>query len=186
LALPVVLLIQSPFHVIICTSLESQLVGTDPQGTASNQVSRHNAESAGEVAIKNHDELLNQVSARLRTWKFAFGVWGAVHYITGIVGIAASAMAAASLWHPATSIVASVCFGALGFANPQKKHYAFSNAWRMVDIARIRYEQGLGTVEDMLHAMELGERLISEGEQAGQSPVQVEIPTPENRVQNQP
>ena len=113
---------------------------TESEEKAHAQVSMYNTEGAGTLATKRQEALLNRASRRLRTWKYAFNLWGAAYYITGIIGIAASAMAAASLWHPTTSIVATICFGAVGFANPQKKHRAFSNAWRVLDIAIARYE----------------------------------------------
>jgi hypothetical protein len=90
-----------------------------------------------------------------------------VHWIVGVAGIAASAIGSGieSRYDGRVyAIVATVCFGILGFANPQKRSSRFLQAYRLVDAALREYRCELIDLRTLLIEHRHAEELLNEGE----------------------
>ncbi|MGX9727322.1 MAG: hypothetical protein ACTFAK_08375 [Candidatus Electronema sp. VV] len=53
----------------------------------------------------------------------------------------------------------------LGFTQPEKKYIKFVRAWRILDIAAMRYRYKLIPIDSLFDALERGEQSITEFEQ---------------------
>ena len=89
------------------------------------------------------------------------------YYFLGGVGVATSALAAAfpSETSRYLSVISAVCIALLGFTQPEKKYIKFVRAWRILDIAAMRYRYGIISINSLFDALERGEQSITEFEQ---------------------
>jgi hypothetical protein len=101
-------------------------------------------------------------SAWLRLWKGSVRV----HYTFGIVGVGAAALAAAIGGEAGQilSVVAAVSTAVLGFVQPERKYLKFVRAWRIIDLAIIKFQLGKGSMDELIAAAERGETVITEFE----------------------
>jgi hypothetical protein len=93
--------------------------------------------------------------------------WKTVNWIVGILGIGASAFAAAKLfnndWDSLASVIATICFGFMGFANPMKQSINYDKAANRLEIAIERYKNRLITLREFVVEYEIA-RSVTVGE----------------------
>jgi hypothetical protein len=108
-----------------------------------------------------------EVKSRLNCWYRLYRRANFVHYSVGIIGVAASALAAVDVGEASRFLaaVSAVCIAILGFVKPERKYIKFVRAWRTLDAAAMRYRYGKSDLNALLDALELGERCITEFEQ---------------------
>lgn len=89
-----------------------------------------------------------------------------LHYIVGILGVATAALAAALGGEYARYLAAAsgVCTAVLGFVHPERRYLRFIGAWRMLDIAILKFKLGKASLDDLIQAVEQGETLITESQ----------------------
>jgi len=120
----------------------------------------------GKIVLPEN-ELVAELQHKLNVWFFVGVFWEYVHWIVGVTGIAASAIGSGieSRYDGRVyAIVATVCFGILGFANPQKRSSRFLQAYRLVDAALREYRCGLIDLRALLTEHRHAEELLNEGE----------------------
>jgi hypothetical protein len=116
-------------------------------------------------AAPAHD-LPSDVKERLGYWH---GVWRAsaqYHYAFGVVSVAASVISTSLEGGPAKacSIVAAIATALIGFMHPERRYVKFVRAWRVLDLAAMRYRHGLIGRAELINAVSHGEALIAEFE----------------------
>lgn len=112
-------------------------------------------------------ELPSDVNQRLRFWH---GLWhrsSMYHYFFGVVSVAASVISTSLEGQPAKyfSIVAAIATSMIGFMHPERRYMKFVRAWRVLDVASMRYRHGLIDKPQLIDAVEKGEALIAEFEE---------------------
>lgn len=112
-------------------------------------------------------KLPEEVESRLCSWQRLYMRGNTFYYIFGGLGVATSGLAAAfpSETSRYLSVVSAVCIALLGFTQPEKKYIKFVRAWRILDIAAMRYRYKLIPISSLLDALERGEQSITEFEQ---------------------
>jgi hypothetical protein len=92
------------------------------------------------------------------------------HYFFGVVGVAASAISAATGGAVGKSLaaVSAICLAVLGFMQPDRKYIKFSRAWSILDVAALRYRYGEATLSELMDALDCGEQMIAELEHGTQ------------------
>jgi hypothetical protein len=108
-----------------------------------------------------------EVKSRLNCWHKLYRRANITHYSVGIIGVAASTLAAVDIGEASRFLAAisAVCIAILGFAKPERKYIKFVRAWRTLDAAALRYRYGKTNLDALFNAMEQGERCIAEFEQ---------------------
>lgn len=115
--------------------------------------------------------LPQEVAGRLEQWH---GLWwrsAALHYFVGVLGVAASSLAAIDFgepWRLASQLLAAlaaVCLSILGFVQPDRRYQKFVRAWRALDPVALKYKYGHAKLDEVFAAMERGESIITEYEQ---------------------
>jgi len=120
----------------------------------------------------------DEVESRLNCWHKLYRRANVTHYMVGILGVAASALAAAVDIGEASRLLAAisaVCIAILGFVRPERKFIKFVRAWRTLDAAAMRYRYGKVDLDYLFNAMERGEQIISEFEQELSSKAQHQV-----------
>lgn len=112
-------------------------------------------------------KLPEEIEIRLRSWQSLYMRGNTFYYIFGGLGVATSGLAAAfpSETSRYLSVVSAVCIALLGFTQPEKKYIKFVRAWRILDIAAMRYRYKLIPIASLFDALERGEQSITEFEQ---------------------
>ncbi len=112
-------------------------------------------------------EFPEEVRSRLNCWHRLYRRANSTHYIVGVLGVAASTLAAVDIGEASQFLaaIAAVCIAILGFVKPERKFIKFVRAWRILDAAAIRYRYGKVDLDDLFKAMDQGERLIAGFEQ---------------------
>ena len=64
----------------------------------------------------------------------------------------------------AFSIIAAISTALIGFMHPERRYMKFVRAWRVLDVAAMRYGHGLIDKAALIDAVERGESLIAEFE----------------------
>ena len=106
-----------------------------------------------------------EILQRLHAWLWLFKLANRAHYIVGIVGVASSALAASAIFYPVwCSVTSAICLATLGFAQPQRVYLKFVRAWRILDIAALRYRYGNLNQAELFAALVQAEAAISESE----------------------
>jgi len=94
-------------------------------------------------------------------WLSMCRFWKYVHWSTGILGVCMSTLAAAGevagKAAPVYSVIAAICFGIIGFANPQKQSSRYQQGYLIIEKALLRYDSGLLSLEKLLEAYERAE-----------------------------
>jgi hypothetical protein len=121
-----------------------------------------NPSSGGEAT----QDLPPDVDKRLDYWH---GLWNSsakYHYFFGVVSVAASVISTSMEGNPAKafSIVAAIATALIGFMHPERRYMKFVRAWRVLDVAAMRYRHGLIDKAALIDAVERGESLIAEFE----------------------
>jgi hypothetical protein len=120
------------------------------------------------------EELVAELQRKLDVWHWIGVLWEWVHWIVGVLGIACSAVGSASESQyegRGFAITATVCFGILGFANPQRRSARFLLAYRLVDTALREFRCGLIPTQALLAEHRRAEELLDEGEAGDPVPV---------------
>jgi hypothetical protein len=107
------------------------------------------------------DEVTKKHKAWYRLWN-----WSAkLHYALGGLSVLASAMAATGGEKaPYLSALAALLTALIGFIHPERRYLKFVRAWRILDIAALRYKLRLIEVKELVEAVERGEKIISDFE----------------------
>lgn len=111
-------------------------------------------------------ELPLEVEKRLAEWQSLWWWASMYHYGFGVVSVTASATAAAMGGVAAQflAVIAALSTALIGFTQPERRYLKFVNAWRVLDVAALRYKYGRLSLDDLFAALEQGERIISEYE----------------------
>ena len=113
-----------------------------------------------------------RMADRLRAWQRNYRFAVVSNYVVGILGIVASAIAAAgveSLEPQAWAIVAGVCVAVLGFAKPMSIYDKYVRAYRRLNLAAADYEMSHITEQELSEAYHAAEQIIATAE-TGSSP----------------
>jgi hypothetical protein len=115
----------------------------------------------------SEDELVTELKCKLNVWYGVGVLWERVHWVIGVLGIACSAIASSVTADGNArvfAIVATVCLGILGFANPQKRSARYFQAYRLVDTAMREFRCGLIPVQQLLVEHRRAEELLNEAD----------------------
>ncbi len=116
------------------------------------------------------DTIPTDIEGRWIAWRKLWYTSILIHWSVGVLAILASALAATEI--PAAkgfAVVSTVCVGLLAFVRPETRYYRFVRAWRILDVARVKYQNGLIDVKELIAALERGEAVIGELESADQT-----------------
>lgn len=110
-------------------------------------------------------KLPNAVTKKRKAW-YRLWNWSAkLHYVLGGLSVLTSAIAATGgNKGQYLSAIAAVLTALIGFIHPERRYLKFVRAWRMLDIAALRYELGLIEMNELVEAVEHGEKSISDYE----------------------
>ncbi len=105
---------------------------------------------------QNPLELPKEIETRLRSWQSLYMRGNTFYYFFGGLGVATSGLAAAfpSEVSRYLSVVSAVCIALLGFTQPEKKYIKFVRAWRILDIAAVRYRYRIISINALFDALE--------------------------------
>ena len=119
----------------------------------------------------------DEVKSRLNCWHKLYRRANSTHYIVGVLGVAASALAAVDIGEASRFLAAisAVCIAILGFVKPERKFIKFVRAWRILDAAAMRYRYGKADLDYLFMAMDQGEELIAGFEQELSSKAQQQL-----------
>lgn len=120
------------------------------------------------------------VEKRLAYW---YGLWkwsARYHYFFGVVSVGASVISTSLDGGPAKafSIVAAIATALIGFMHPERRYLKFVSAWRLLDIAAMRYRHGLSDKAALIDAVACGEALIAGFEDKLEAAAEPRAPTP--------
>lgn len=118
------------------------------------------------AAVEPMRALPSDVEWRLSFWR---GLWhrsSAYHYFFGVISVAASVISTSLDGQEAKyfSIIAAISTALIGFMHPERRYIKFVRAWRVLDVASMRYRHGLIDKAQLIDAVERGESLIAEFE----------------------
>ena len=121
------------------------------------------SDGAAEAALA---PLPQEVNERLRYWH---GLWyssAKYHYFFGVVSVGASVISTSTdgVWAKGFSVLAAITTALIGFMHPERRYLKFVRAWRVLDVAAMRYRHGLIDKAQLIDAVEKGEGCIAEFE----------------------
>ncbi len=118
------------------------------------------------VKLTEQRELPTDVASRLKAWKILWKSWAIGHYALGGASVAASAFASSTEGSNAKYLAASaaVLTALIGFMQSERRYFKFVRAWRVLDVAALRYKLGQLGEKELVDAVERGEALITEFE----------------------
>lgn len=110
------------------------------------------------------------VAERHAAWQKTF--WGATqrYYYLGVLSVASSSIAvvAGNFSTTAGQVfagLAAVLTATLGFLKPERTYLKFVKAWRVLDLAMMKYRAGLISRGDLIDAVGSGEAIITRMEE---------------------
>ena len=111
-------------------------------------------------------EVPELISLRHSSWSRIAMRLAKIQYVVGILWVAAAAIAAALGGESARYFAATsgVCTAVLGFVHPERRYLRFIGAWRLLDIAILKFKLGKASVDDLIEAVERGETIITESQ----------------------
>jgi len=116
----------------------------------------------------NRGVLPTAIAKRLYSWKSLLRWSVFFHGLFGVLGIGASTLAASGIGSASEiplpkvlSVLAALCMAILGFWRFDRMYARYVGAWRILDIAAMRYLLGKANVDDLLKAVEKGEALVA-------------------------
>jgi hypothetical protein len=106
------------------------------------------------------------VDRRLAFWHGLWSRSARYHYFFGVVSVGASVISTSLDGGPAKvfSIIAAIATALIGFMHPERRYMKFVRAWRVLDVAAMRYRHGLSDKAALIDAVERGEALIADFE----------------------
>jgi hypothetical protein len=126
-----------------------------------------------------------EVKKRLKGWFYTF--WGCTlcHYLCGIGGVLAAAVAASASDNPAIVKVAgisgAVCVSVLGFVQPERQARKYVTAWRLLDEKVNLYKYAQLPLKELIEGMSAAEQMLdqSERETPPPGPAKLYLPPPQ-------
>lgn len=114
---------------------------------------------------------------RLMEWRKLWTDSAKIHYAFGGLSVAASSVAAAVGGDTARYLAAAaaVLTALIGFVQPERRYLKFVRAWRVLDVAVLKFKLDLIGTKDLVDALERGEALISEFEAKSEFEVKSEF-----------
>ncbi|MDS9467951.1 hypothetical protein RGQ15_10275 [Paracoccus sp. MBLB3053] len=110
-------------------------------------------------------EIPPEVLKRANDWRFVFKFAHRVHYVLGLVGVVCGALTPLHWEHAKYfGVVAGLCAAILAFVQPMQIYRRYAIAWRILDSAILRAKSGKLSLENLLDAVEQGERQLSSDE----------------------
>ena len=107
------------------------------------------------------DPTVAELKKKLRDWVRTALLAQYAHYACGVIGVASSCYAASPYpFARASAVVAAVCFGVLGFAQPIRGYHKFMSAARILQNAVYEYDTGQIDISALLSANKRAENLI--------------------------
>jgi hypothetical protein len=107
------------------------------------------------------DYIAKRYSAWQGLWRFATQEY----YLIGILSVVCSSIAATGQGGPGTSqgfaAAAAILTAAMGFLQPRRNYLKFVKAWRILDLAIMRFKAGLADESDLIDAVAAGEALLT-------------------------
>jgi hypothetical protein len=108
-----------------------------------------------------------------------FRVARTLHYVIGVLGLTFSLMATSGFGGNEASrgwaLGAGVCFGAMGFIDPNSRYKKCVKAARILNIAILRYKYGELSQTELFSAIEHAENIVTEMEEMESSPLKESI-----------
>ncbi len=129
--------------------------------------------SSPPLPANGYEDASAVVEARLQAWFTYFQTAVMERYVFGILGIACSTIAAITTglhgdwgrWVPAAaSLGSAMSISVIGFLRPEQEYQKFVRAWRILDVAFIRYKAKLIEMTALLSELERAEGVIGEFE----------------------
>jgi hypothetical protein len=110
------------------------------------------------------------VAERLQQWRRLWTNAAHGHYYVGVASVAASTLAAVigGFHAPTGQVLAgigAVLTAAIGFLKPEQKYVKFVRAWRILDVAVMKYRAGIIDREALINAVAEGEASITRVEE---------------------
>jgi len=115
-----------------------------------------------------------EVKKRLKGWCYTF--WGCTlcHYLCGIGGVLAAAVAASASDNPSivkgAGIIGAVCVSILGFVQPERQSRKYMTAWRLLDEKVNLFKYAQLPLKELIAGMSAAEQMLDQSER--------ETPTP--------
>ncbi len=113
------------------------------------------------------DDIAKRRDAWFRYWK----IWRSWHYLIGLAGVLCSAFVSTfsrSSYQTIVqwvSFVATLCAVLMTFLSPAKRGSGYVNAWRLLSLECIRYQEDPGwPVDKLIDAVKRGEEIIAKSE----------------------
>ena len=122
----------------------------------------------------NANKVPEAISLRHASWSRICTRLSVAQYMVGIVGVACGALAAAVGGDYGRYLAAAsgVCTAGLGFSRPEQRYLRFIRAWRVLDLAIMKFRLGKADLDALLAAVERGEALLTESQEAGAKPTE--------------
>jgi hypothetical protein len=122
------------------------------------------------MSTETNQKLVDELTRILKFW-FRLGVrWAYAHWVVGILGVATSALAATDKAvgeaAPLFAVAATICFGIIGFTNPQQRSAKYIRSYRLLDAALREYKYAGLCVDQLLKAHRRAEDLLNETDSA--------------------
>ncbi|PSR52735.1 hypothetical protein AHMF7605_03950 [Adhaeribacter arboris] len=124
------------------------------------------------------DDLIIKLQQKLDLWLKLSMLWANTYWIIGILGLTMSALATADFlklvdsnkyqihfnFAPVFSIISTICFGILGFANPQRRTARYIRSYRILETSKLEYLHGNLSVLGLLKKYKEAELLLNESD----------------------
>ncbi len=123
---------------------------------------------------------VNALTQKKNLWHSMSKFWTYVHWFTGILGVCMSTLAAAGevagKAAPVYSVIAAICFGIIGFANPQKQSSRYVRGYLLLEDALLKQDASLLSIDELFEVYGRAEAAVHE-DVAGTRPPAV-VPPP--------
>lgn len=107
-----------------------------------------------------------QIQKRLKEWKLTFKLAHRAHYAIGTIGLLSGALSPlAGQYNPYLSVLAGLSAATVTFVQPLRIYRRYVSAWRMLDIAILRFESGDMSFQNLISSLETGEQIIQQTEE---------------------
>lgn len=116
-------------------------------------------------------DIIKTAEERRLFWLRLNHLWKSIHWTVGIIGLVMSGLAAATKISgdaaPYFSLVATLCFGIIGFASPEKRAQMFIETYGVIDNALLEYELSVKASkpdeETLVKAINKAEGIVNPG-----------------------
>lgn len=99
------------------------------------------------LQVSSQPALPSEIADRLRDWKWLWKWSNVSQLVFGGLSVLRSALAATGMpGSQCLAAIVAVMTALIGFAGLERRYYKFVRAWRVLDVAAIRYRYGLTDV----------------------------------------